>query len=92
MGDWTEEVYPSVAKPPQNSNGPLTFFLCHCVKNVSQSVVKVQAFDDVYMGTSLQKVDWGQLPVDIMSNYMHMTDALLSDLVVPDDVVTCSGG
>ena len=60
--------------------------------NTPQSVVKVQASDDVYMGTSLQMVDWGQLPVDIMSNYMHMSDSLLSDIVLPGDVVTCSGG
>ena len=57
-----------------------------------QPVVNVQASDDEYMGVSLLKVDWGQLPVDIMSNYMHMTDTLLSDLVLPDDVVACSGG
>ena len=66
------------------------FTLSLCL-NVPQSVVKVQASDDVCMGASLQKIDWGQLPVDIISNYMHMTDALLSDLVLPDDVVTCSG-
>ena len=60
--------------------------------NVPQSVVKVQASYDICMGASLQEVDWGQLPADIMSNYMHMTDALLSYLVLPDDVVTCSGG
>ena len=40
----------------------------------------------------LQMVDCGQLPVDIMSKYMHMADALLGDIVLPDDVVTCSGG
>ena len=62
--------------------------MCH----TWQSVVNVQASDDVYMGASLQKVDWSQLPVDIMSKYMHMTDALLSDRVLPDDVVICSGG
>ena len=67
------------------------FPLSLCLR-VPQSVVSVQASDDEYMGASLQKVDWGQLPVDIMSNYMHMTDTLLSDLVLPDDVVACSGG
>ena len=32
--------------------------------NVPQSVVKVQASDDVYIGTRLQMVDWGQSPND----------------------------
>ena len=74
--------------------GPKTkdhFPLSLCLR-VPQPVVNVQASDDEYMGASLQKVDWGQLPVDIMSNYMHMTDTLLSDLVLPDDVIACSGG
>ena len=44
------------------------------------------------MSTVLRKVDWGQLPVETVSNYMHTTDVLLKDLVLADDVITCSGG
>ena len=44
------------------------------------------------MSTVLQKVDWGQLPVETVSNYMHTTDVLLKDLALADDVITCSGG
>ena len=41
------------------------FPLSLCLR-VPQPVVNVQASDDEYMGASLQKVDWGQLPVDII--------------------------
>ena len=39
-----------------------------------------------------KKVDWGKLPVETVSNYMHTTDVSLKDLVLADDVITCSGG
>ena len=66
---------------------PLSLYL-----NVPYTAVPKQTSDDVQMSTVLQKVDWGQLPVETVSNYMHRTDVLLKDLVLADDVITCSGG
>ena len=64
---------------------PLSLYL-----NVPYTAVPKLASDDVQMSTVLQKVDWGQLPVETVSNYMHTTDVLLRDLVLPDDVIFCS--
>ena len=66
---------------------PLSLYL-----NVPYTAVPKQTSDDVRMSTVLQKVEWGQLPVETVSNYMHTTDVLLKDLVLADDVITCSGG
>ena len=65
---------------------PLSLYL-----NVPYTAVPNQTSDDVQMSTVLQKVDWGQLPVETVSNYIHPTEGLLKDLLA-DDVITCSGG
>ena len=46
--------------------------------------------DDVLMGTTLQIVDWEQVPVHTGSNYVHIIDLLLTDLVLPGDVAICN--
>ena len=66
---------------------PLSLYL-----NVPYTAVPKQTSGDVQMSTVLQKVDWGQLAVETVSNYMHTTDVLLKYLVLADGVITCSGG